>query len=336
MRRLARAIVGVSLACSALFVASSSPAGATGPSCSNRICSGSDTNTGTNFQGSNTPQIYLGDLGTFDHDSGAYGRCGNTPSGGCINHTSANNSAAGSLNTTIGLGWYYTADGASSALRNSPAYVDLSNYCWGWLQGSWSIHDLRTLASAWSNSWYSTPTIPIIFLDIAESNSGWTTSNGKFKATYQGNRDVFNGFTDYVAGRSSNPPSGPSCSDWSGSTNKGPKVFGYGLYYNNAFLSSFTNCLTVGCYAYMPNTVFWPAIWENSYWHTHYPGSCSAAGTFQPTCGPGRGAGWYGTSNYRWGWQYLQYPDWDEFTIPFTLPTTPPGLKNKNGGTVYG
>ena len=88
----------------------------------------------------------------------------------------------------MGVWYYYFNGGASSSYE--PAYP--SPYCFGWAQGYNAVID----AYNHFNQYYLSAFV--MSMDIESP-----TSYGWYNSTQAQNRQVFNGFVDYVADRSS-------------------------------------------------------------------------------------------------------------------------------------
>jgi hypothetical protein len=167
------------------------PAWALASTCPNNFCSGSDSGTGINAQGSTALQIYFGEVGIYYIDrGGGTGPCPSDPGHGvCFNTTAASNAdAKHSNNTGLGAEFYYFGGGWGSPY--APPWK--TPYCWGWVQANYAAQDAHTYFSSYeANSWY-------MVMDV-EGNStyGW---NNTLQAQ---NQQVLNGFQDFIEGKSS-------------------------------------------------------------------------------------------------------------------------------------
>jgi hypothetical protein len=242
--------------------------------CGSNWCSGADSNTSTNIQG-NGPQIYTGEVGVYYCDlSGSY--CS------AFNSTGANNAYTRWQDGT-GMGvWYYYFDGGASS-SYEPEYP--SPYCFGWAQG----YDAVTDAHGHFSQYY--PSAWVMSMDIESP-----TSYGWYDSTQAQNRQVFNGFTDYVADKSS-ADSRCTYRDSSG------YEFQYGVYSDN---DDWTYAM--GSYGTsIPGTIKWTYQY---YCDTTWPGSFSDAE-------------WFADTSQRDEWQFLHNcvsPDYDVLYEPVYLP----------------
>ena len=128
------------------------------------------------------------------------------------------------------------------------------------------------------------------------NNLGGTLTNAQMQA----NRDVINGFEDYVAGRSSADPS--HCS---GPTNGLP--FQYGIYSQASKWSEIFGSVSGGSYGQLPNTLIWAANWGTS---DTDPNSFAGVPFFANSL--------YNMGNQFWGG--TGHPDHDVFYEPMKLP----------------
>ena len=174
----------------------SSPAAATTTSCGT-FCSGADGSSGLNI-GNKYPQVYTGEVGTATYDwGGVGGPCPAWWDGMCFNTVGANYAMTRrSHNGGLGVTFYYKSDGPASPYVPS----GVTAYCWGWDQGREAVSHIYNHFT----TYMSKMTYTEIALDIEGVNvTGWNGGN------YLNNRLTFNGFTDYLAGRS---PNTNSCS----------------------------------------------------------------------------------------------------------------------------
>lgn len=233
IQHLCRAGVGAVVFVS-LVVALTGVAGAA--TCGSNWCSGSDgnaNNRSTNWQG-NWPQVYVGEVDTACDDFG-----------GCSYHPDWNNTAAwdawyryASEGTGIGTQAYYFASGPNNKYSQS----GLSDYCWGAVQGydaAWRMANTYKDYTPWQK---------LMFIDIEDpiTDYGWSPS------TQSRDRQVFNGFVDYTAGKQ-------PC----GQGNNGQDLSQYGVYSSpDAWCGNFP-CGSGGAmggdsqYGYIPNTYVW-------------------------------------------------------------------------------
>lgn len=240
---------------------------ASASTCGSNWCSGSDSNTGSNIQG-NTPQVYFGEVDTYQNDF--YGSSGvawsNTGANGAV---SRYNSGGG-----IGVEDYYFGGGAG--VNNQ----GVSNTCFGAKQGyNETYHMYVTYRTWWPYQYMS-------FIDIEDpvSDYGWYSSE------QSANRDVYNGWYDYVVG--DNPCGyGANANDITQ-----PGVYSAPDAWNSAIDTG------------IPKTYTWTyeTCCEDS-----WPGS-NWGGNFQN----------FGSSGYRFALQYDQGPDYDDAYEPDYLPAT--------------
>jgi hypothetical protein len=187
VRRLALGIV------SFLFLLAVQAA-ASAHTCNDTWCSGNDGSSRYNTQG-NDPRTYVGEVGIYYHDFDNNTEdtpCNWWPNGACFNAAAAN--AAKSLwsnNNGIGTQFYYFGGGAGADLA---AQYD-TPYCWGWAQGRKAVN----IASSRFDSYYGSAWV--FFLDIEQGGQyGW------FSTMSADNRDVYDGFRDYVQQADSQQP----------------------------------------------------------------------------------------------------------------------------------
>lgn len=170
------------------------PASATTTSCGT-LCSGTDGSSGLNIA-NKYPQVYMGEVGTATYDwGGKVGPCPAWWDGMCFNTAGANYAMTRRAhNGGLGVTFYYKSDGPASP--SVPTGV--TAYCWGWDQGQAAVsHIYNHFTTYMSNMTYTE-----IALDIEGVNAtGWNAGN------YLNNRLTFNGFTDYLAGRTKNTSS---------------------------------------------------------------------------------------------------------------------------------
>ncbi|MHB8264212.1 MAG: hypothetical protein ACYDGY_10815 [Acidimicrobiales bacterium] len=252
--------------------------------CVSNWCSGSDSSTPNNTQG-NSDQIYNGEVGVYYADMGGnQGPCPSDPNpdGACFNVTAANNAMTrfnAAPPTGMGVFFYYLAGGSGS--EYAPNYP--SPYCFGWWQGYYSVTDAANyFSSYYSSAW-------IMSIDI-ENGYGWQSSYGG-AWSQAANRQVFNGFTDYVAGRTS---ADSACPGYNNTI-----TYQYGVYSSPPMWST-----AFGSYGGIPDT----EVWTYEYCCTSvWPGSFN-------------NAQWFGGSNYNIQWQFDQNPDYDVLYEPIYLP----------------
>jgi hypothetical protein len=271
-------LVGISAFLLLLFpLVPASTAQAASHTCGSDWCSGSDTSTRYNTEGNN-PQIYFGEVGYYYHDlgGGGSGPCTGDPGESCFDTDAANGAnSRWSANTGLGTQFYYLAGGADSVLEGNYS----SAYCFGWAQGRDAEAHIADYFGDWDDSaWW-------LAIDVEQDNTfGWSSS------TKTANRDVFDGFTDAIAGRSDAGSCGGSTS---------------GAFQQEAYSSpdqwSYSFGSTEGN---IPNT----PIWTYEYCCTStYPQSYNNADP-------------WGNSDYLEGWQFDQNPDYDVVYEPAYLP----------------
>ena len=232
--------------------------------CGSNWCSGSDSNTATNQQG-NGPQVYIGEVSTYTNDF--YGT-----SGIAWNNTGANSAVSRyNAGTGIGVEDYYFGGGSGANNQN------VSAYCWGAMQGYHQEYDMWY----YHNSFWTYQ--HLAFLDIEDpiSNYGW------FRTQQAANRDVFNGWSDFVAARQ---PCGLGYVDTSQ----------YGVYSSPSAWNNATGSSSIA------NTYIWT-----------YETCCTSA---WPGASWGGRAQWFGSSSYNWGLQFEQSPDWNDVYEPDYFP----------------
>jgi hypothetical protein len=148
--------------------------------------------------------MYFGEVGVYYKDiAGGTGPCPSDPNDACFNTDAADGAISRWTDGSgIGITFYYLGGGADS--QYEPAYG--SPYCFGFHQGYLAVRDANSYFTSYIAYAFS------MALDIEQNNSfGWSNT------TQAGNRDVFNGFRDYVQGFSSDDPS--NC-NYSNSSNK--------------------------------------------------------------------------------------------------------------------
>lgn len=253
-----------------LWVALAAPV-AEAHTCGSNWCSGSDGNTTSNQQG-NGPQVYVGEVSTYQNDF--YGTHGIAWSDTAANSAQSRFTAG----TGIGIEDYYFGGGSGANNQG------ISAYCFGALQGYHETYDMYVYHRSYLGDQY------LSFLDIEDPIATWGWPSTEKSA----NRDVFNGWSDYVAGR------GP-CSYGANANDKSQ----YGVYSSP---SAWNNAINSG----IPNTYVWT-----------YQTGCSTA---WPGANWGGKAKWFGGSNYDWSLQFDQdaqncgTKDWDDAYEPDTLP----------------
>jgi hypothetical protein len=258
-------------------------ASAAGTTCGNGggWCSGSDTNTRYNTAGNN-PQIYLGEVGIYFTDFGGRTQC-NGPYGNCFNTAAADAAKTRFINGTgLGTQFYYFGGGPMS--QYEPQWG--SNYCFGWEQGYKAVHHANDSYGTYYNS------ALLMFFDVEQgATSEWSTNS-------QADRQVYNGFVDYVAQRSSADPT--HCNNKNGILN-----YQYGVYSAPGEWNPY-----FGTSAY--NTTVSSIIWTHEYCcNASWPGNFSPSST--------RKAQWF-ANGYFDGWQFDEGPDYDIFKEPMWLP----------------
>jgi hypothetical protein len=282
-------------------------ASASTPSCGSTNCSGSDSNTGTNWQG-NAPQLYVGEVGIYYEDfpkghpigggAGGSGPYKNAFLTGTWSGTPAKSSGAagaiGRLQTGSGLGvaFYYFLGGSGSSADN---YSD--PYCFGWNQGADAVQHVTATYSTYINAENS---LSYMFMDIEQgANTGWTAGS------LANNREVFDGFFDYVSGKVS---SHSSCSGQNGSYWFQPGVYSAGATgTSNEWLDDMGSS-DQNQTGYIPNTPIWP--YENKISQSGCPDQPTSWGS----------ATEFGDSSYKQAWQFCLSYDYDIFTDPMYMP----------------
>jgi hypothetical protein len=272
MRTAVRGALFAALSAATLAVCTPHPASAA--TCGSNWCSGSDSSTTTNVQG-NGPQVYVGEVDTYQHDfRGVNGPC---PSGYwasmCFVASGANAATTRYQNGGgLGVEAYYFGGGAGSNNQG------VSNYCYGARQGYDATYAMVVHFKPWLAYQY------MHFIDIEDpiANYGWNSTQ------QSGNRDVFNGYADYIAGKN---PCGYGA-------NSGD-VSQYGVY---SAPNAWNNAVGSG----IPNTYEW---------------------TYETCCsGSWPGASWggkfqsFGGSSYNWALQFDQSPDYNDAYEPDYLP----------------
>jgi hypothetical protein len=251
--------------------------------CAANYCSGSDSATATNTQGRG-PQIYLGETGLYTADF--YGSAGPCSAFGqhdqaCFDPAAARAATARwQSGTGMGVQDYYFGGGAAAAAASRYS----SPYCWGRAEGfeaSYGAYDY--FGRYYDQQW-------VMALDIeGYSAYGWSDA---YPAQ---NRQVFNGFYDFVAGYASRDR---RCSYLvNHAERQQPAV------YSSPGMWSYAMA-TQGS---IPNTYVWT-----------YENCCASAwpGNFTG----GNRAAFFGRSHYNWAWQFGQNPDYDVAYAPDYLP----------------
>jgi hypothetical protein len=258
----------------------SQPASATG-NCGS-YCSGADSSSGVNIEGNN-PQDYGGEVGTYLFNfGGTGGPCPAWTNGMCFNTAGAANAITRwSQGGGIGVFYYYLTAGPAST-RN-PGY---DSYCWGWEQGYEATLDAYDYYGSYLYD--PSPSMMVLDLDDPVSNYGWYTYPNASEAA--ANRLVFNGFTDWVAGRTS--------ADSNCAGQNGIWWFQYMLYGNP---STWQNIMPGQ--SSIPNTPIW----------TTEPNECtgSVPNTMSPAASYNSPYDWGGYSNYLEDWQFQTCTGYD-------------------------
>jgi hypothetical protein len=252
--------------------------------CGTNWCSGSDSSTTQNIQG-NGPQEYMGEADTYQHNW--YGQAGPCPSGPndgmCWEHAGAE-SAITRYQASTGLGVEAYYFGGGSGVNNQ----GVSALCWGAKQG-W-----RAAYSMDQNFDYAVSSQFMTFIDIEDpiADYGWNSTE------QTANRDVFNGFTDYVSG-----------ADPCSLGNNSGDLAQYGVYsspdaWNNG----------IGSNSDIPNTYEWTyeRCCETSWLGTNWGGDFES----------------FGSSSYDWALQFDQGPDYNDAYEPDYLPVFQETLGN--------
>ena len=272
--RLRRTLAGT---VAVLAMAAGVPQASLGHTCGSNWCSGSDSETAHNIQG-HGPQVYIGEVDSYQHNF--YGVAGPCPGGPdddmCWSFTGANN-AVNRHNSGGGIGVedYYFGGGAGANNQG------VSSYCWGAKQGYHDTYDMAVFLKSYVPYEY------LGFIDIEDP----TADYGWFSTEQFANRQVFNGFSDYLAGRN---PCGYG-------VNSGD-VSQYGVYSSpNAWSNE-----AMGSSGYVPRTYIWT-----------YERCCQSA---WPGLNWGARAQWFGSSNYDWALQFTQSPDYNDAHEPNYLP----------------
>lgn len=256
--------------------------------CGSNWCSGSDGSTANNVQG-NPDQIYIGEVGIYytDENDGEGPCTGSGYSTGVCFSTSGANGALTRKNNGTGLGvqYYYFGGGATSQFAAQYG----SPYCWGWQQGYFAESDLMNDFSGYLNQQVYIE----MFLDIEGGNNvyGWDSADPA------NNREVFNGFTDFLAKRS---PAQAGCV-----SHTQYYTIQYGAYSSPDNWSSYMQG-----YGTVGNTPIWTSESDQ------YPNPPSYPSSFS-------GAEFFGSSNYNPAWQFYSTPsgpDYDEYYEPQYLP----------------
>lgn len=183
----------------------------------------------------------------------------------------------------LGVSFYYLTYGPSSQYK--PASWDA--YCWGWMQGYWAVQHAIGYYSLASGYYIDDPVGQMMVMDIdSESGEGWSIGNAG------NNWETFSGFTDYVAGRSSQDSACPGYNNtW---------TFQYMLYTSPQFWQDLVNTS-------IANTPIWttqPACYSST-----QPADMNPAVYYTTSAGDD----WNSYSNWLENWQfdYCSGPDWD-------------------------
>ncbi|MHB8457362.1 MAG: hypothetical protein ACYDBS_06690, partial [Acidimicrobiales bacterium] len=250
--------------------------------------------TSQNVQG-NTPQIYVGEIGEYYIKFGGQTnypclRSSQNPEGGCFIGSAASGANNRYLNNTgLGTSFYYIFGGPNSTFR--PAGEDY--YCWGQAQAK----DMMNLANGTAYEFRQYALIPataVIDIEQPVTSFGWFAgSNGTL---YQeANRQTFNGFSDWVAGRAS---ADQNCSGRSPWAVYQPEVYTSQTAWYEMFSSGGNGN---GTYGVISNTPVWTTQMNTN------DSGCSAYISSQPgSWNPRSGceADFYGASNYHYMWQW--------------------------------
>jgi len=157
---------------------------------------------------------------------------------------------------------------------------------------------------------------PIIFADI-EGNSGWVSTT---TTQEQNNRYVFDGFSDYIAGRS--PASNQNAAQCLGIYPKQSVKYQYGIYsLPNANAAAFQEGKSgTNTYSTYLNTPLWTTVFDDDYPLPGYTAKPGYPGDFSGFGYPYEAA-WFGDSNYHFGWQFWSHgmTDYDIFSAPITF-----------------
>ena len=284
----------------------------------------------------------------------------------------ANGSGSG-----IGYGVFYLGGGPWSqykmkSLNHLGSTVTTTrgkDYCWGWVQGSWANSNMTSNSISTNgvgqsgNTFHSDlftsgtslmPNKTVVFLDVERKVSSHPTAQERRDGQYgwgeletesnkgQEVRDVFNGFSDYIAGRATNVPGGDTgtCPSSRSTAWGSSSVLQYGLYSSPIeFADTFSNPTTSNCpgtaTGCLTHTVEWSS--ENS-WAPLIPYPNGFSETIS-----GRGtdtAAWFGYPSFsgtapaalRFCWQYSETPltpyDYDVCQEPQSMSFTGATLGN--------
>jgi hypothetical protein len=303
LNRIIRKLLALIVVCFSFVVPlASTDAGATTHTCGTNWCSGSDGATTTNVQGI-ADQIYLGEIGLYFSQPGmgtsGTGPCastsgGNVPGadGSCFNGTAATNAAIRyTADTGMGVDFIWFGGGWGS--EYAAAYS--TPYCFGWAQGYEAEEDVVNYYGSYaSNS-------DVMFMDIEQNNTfGWQEASSPNGQAAINNKDVFDGFSDFVAGRSSAQPSTCSSSH--------ANVYQYGVYsapdqWNYNFDASESCGASGGSEGTLTHTYIWTYETQEA---DSFPSS------FTHAC-------FFASSDYDVGYQFHISPDHDEFYEPMPL-----------------
>ncbi|MGA3149550.1 MAG: hypothetical protein ABSF33_19065, partial [Acidimicrobiales bacterium] len=245
-------------------------------------CSGADSDSSTNV-GGNQPEDYIGEIGTAAFSAGGVdGPCPADLNGMCFDGSGALGAVYRYQHSTgIGVAYYYVAYGPTSSYKPS----SMSAYCWGWAQGYAAV----VYAVNNYSSYLAYPYLSMMVMDIeGEGIDGWSTD-------FLGdNRLVFNGFTDFVAGRASADSGCPGQQD---------------TYFFQYMLYTSSNTWGYLCSSSADDSILNTPIWTtepyNAYGHSSLPSSMNPAVTYTPL--------WSTYSDYLENWQFYESssPDYD-------------------------
>lgn len=285
----------------ALLVLTAIGSSADAHTCGSDYCSGSDSSgPTTNIQG-NDPQVYLGEVGqyyvTFEGQSGA---CPGDPGQNCFNTTAASNaSSRADSGSGIGVQTFYVLGGPEAKAASGYA----TPYCWGRAQATDAIHQMST------RYFYGGDNIQnmIMAADI-EQNTGWSSAH------QTEDRQVFDGFADYLAGKAS---ADSHCTSGSSPMDQQYAVFSWNYppswVWHNYFGSS----------GVLPETYIWTSDYRNL---SSFPSASAWRGVETGTSASGSQSGvanWFGNSNHDWAWQFddpTSTKDYDDVYEPDCLP----------------
>lgn len=263
------------------FLAAPQIAGA--HTCGDVWCSGNDSTTRYNVQGNN-PEIYMGEVGVYYRDiAGSAGPCPSDANQSCFNEAAAS-AALSQYQAGTGMGpeFYYLTGGGDSIYWSQYG----SRYCFGWHQGKLAVNDANNYHGGFA--YYAL----IMSLDIEQNNAfGWSNQ------TQNANRSVYQGFRDYVLGKSSGDPT--NCPTPNSGFTYQHMVYSSPSQWSYSFGSSYGN------------------IQDTPEWTSEY---CCRS-TYPTGFGSGSTAAqWFGSSNYHDMWQFDESPDYDQLLEPVYLP----------------